>query len=65
MQLSQLSPIKQIALTEEIARAIAKVEGFEFGDVRIAQYAQINPRAARFWQQAEAAISTMKDFGIK
>lgn len=64
MQLSQISPIKLLALQEKIAREIAKVDGYNFDSVDLADYAKVNPRANGYMVKAEAAISAMKAFGI-
>ena len=64
MNLSQLGPMQQYELIERMARAIAKVYGFDFTGVDIQNYARVNPRAAEYVRVAIAALEEVKEFGV-
>lgn len=64
MRISELTPMKMLALQEAIAKAIAKVDGYNFDSVDLAQYAQVNSRAAGYMEKAQAALRTIKEQSI-
>lgn len=64
MKLSQLGPMQQYELIERMARAIAKVYGFDFTGVDIQNHARVNPRAAEYVRAAIATLEEVKEFGV-
>ena len=67
-QLSQLSPAKMLELQEEIARAIADIDGYKFNSTTqfnsLAAYEEERDLINKYMTQAKAAIAAMKTFGV-